>query len=122
MTQVRLSAQAKADLRAILRSSKAQFGAEAQTRYRSLLTAAVERIAEDPSGRATADRSSLGPGVRSLHVRHARNRSRAAPVGTPVHVLFYRAVAPGLIEIVRVLHERMEPSQHVLGPMLDDLS
>jgi plasmid stabilization system protein ParE len=30
-----------------------------------------------------------------------------------VHVLYYRAVAPGLIEIVRVLHERMEPRWHL---------
>ncbi len=29
-----------------------------------------------------------------------------------VHVLFYRVVRPGLAEIVRVLHERMEPSRH----------
>jgi plasmid stabilization system protein ParE len=28
-------------------------------------------------------------------------------------VLYYRAVAPGLIEIVRVLHERMEPSRQL---------
>jgi toxin ParE1/3/4 len=30
-----------------------------------------------------------------------------------VHVLYYRVLAPGLIEIVRVLHERMEPSRHL---------
>lgn len=36
-----------------------------------------------------------------------------AEVKRPVHVLYYRIVAPGLIEIVRVLHERMEPSRHV---------
>jgi len=30
-----------------------------------------------------------------------------------VHVLYYRTAAPGLIEIVRVLHERMEPSRHI---------
>jgi plasmid stabilization system protein ParE len=28
-------------------------------------------------------------------------------------VLYYRVLVPGLIEIVRVLHERMEPSRHV---------
>ena len=37
----------------------------------------------------------------------------------PVHVLYCRAVAPGLVEIVRVLHERMEPGRHV-GATADD--
>ena len=31
----------------------------------------------------------------------------------PVHVLYYRVPRRGLIEIVRVLHERMEPSRHL---------
>jgi plasmid stabilization system protein ParE len=32
-------------------------------------------------------------------------------VRRPVHVLYYRAVVPGLIEIARVMHERMELSR-----------
>jgi len=28
-------------------------------------------------------------------------------------VIFYRAVEPGLVEILRVLHDRMEPSRHI---------
>jgi hypothetical protein len=31
----------------------------------------------------------------------------------PVHVLYYRVAQKGVIEIVRVLHERMEPSRHL---------
>jgi hypothetical protein len=38
-------------------------------------------------------------------------------VRRPVHVLFYRVVRPGLVEIVRVLHERMEPSRHCGEPL-----
>jgi len=34
-------------------------------------------------------------------------------VRRPGHVLYYRTVAPGLIVIVRVLHERVEPSRHL---------
>jgi len=40
-------------------------------------------------------------------------KAARAPVGDPVHVIFYRALSPGLIEIVRVLHERMEPGRHI---------
>lgn len=30
-----------------------------------------------------------------------------------MHVLYYRVAAKGMIEIVRVLHERMEPNRHL---------
>jgi toxin ParE1/3/4 len=32
-------------------------------------------------------------------------------VRRPVHVIYYREIAPGLVEIVRILHERMEPGR-----------
>jgi len=49
------------------------------------------------------------------YIRRSREESREAPVANPVHVIFYRAIQPGIVEIVRVLHDRMEPSRH-FGP------
>jgi toxin ParE1/3/4 len=43
-----------------------------------------------------------------------------ARVRQPVHILFYRVVRPGLVDIVRVLHERMETSRHLLGAEPDE--
>ena len=88
-------------------------GAEARSRHRALLAGAMRRIAADQQGRSTVDRGELADGLRSLHIRHSRAESREAPVGDPVHVIFYRAAEPGLVEIVRVLHERMAPSRHI---------
>ena len=113
MARFRLSGPAKADISSILRTSETQYGVDARVRYRGLLTAAMRRIAADPQGRATADRSELLAGLRSLHIRHSRSESREEPVGEPVHVIFYRAIEPDLVEIVRVLHDRMEPSRHM---------
>ena len=113
LSRYRLSDPAKADIAAILRASQTQYGSEARIRYRALLTTALRRIADDPQGPSTVDRSDLFAELRSLHIRHCRNQSREAPVGEPAHVIFYRAVRPGPVEVVRVLHERMEPSQHV---------
>jgi toxin ParE1/3/4 len=81
----------------------------------ALLSAALRRIAADPQGRSTVDHGDLFAGVRSFHIRHSRSESGEPPVGKPVHVIFYRASEPGLVEIVRVLHERMEPRRHVGG-------
>ena len=88
-------------------------GREARTRYEALLLAALRRVARDPEGLSTIARQDLRPGIRSFHIRHSRSESSEAPVGDPVHAIFYRAVTPGLVEIVRVLHERMEPSRHM---------
>ncbi len=54
------------------------------------------------------------PRLRSLHIQHGRNESREAPVAAPVHIVFYRVARPDLIEVVRVLHERMEPNLHLV--------
>ncbi|GHE80060.1 hypothetical protein GCM10019059_43070 [Camelimonas fluminis] len=115
MARYRLSDPAKADITTVLRTSETRHGAGTRIRYRALLTAALRRIASDPLGLSTTDRSELSAGLRSMHIRHSRSDSREAPVGDPVHVIFYRAREPDLVEIVRVLHERMEPGRHV-GP------
>jgi toxin ParE1/3/4 len=106
MARYRISEPAKADIASMLRTSQQRHGAQARIRYRALLTAAMRRVATEPERVSTADRAELLPGIRSFHIRH----SREAQVASPVHVIFYRAVQSDLIEIVRVLHERMEPS------------
>jgi len=113
MARYRLSDLAKADIAAILRTSEERRGQQARIRYRALLTAALRRIAAAPEGNLTIDRTALLPGIRSFHIRHSRDESREAPVENPVHVIFYRAAQPGLVEVVRVLHDRMEPSEHI---------
>ena len=73
----------------------------------------MRRVAEAPEGRSTSDRSEVRPGIRSFHIRHSRGESHETPVANPVHVLFYRVPEPGVIEIVRVLHERMEAQRYI---------
>ena len=117
MARYRLSGPAKADIAEALRTSETRHGSDARLRYRGLLAAALRRIAADPLGRSTSDRSEVLAGLCSFHIRHGRNDSLEAPVAAPVHVIFYRAIEPGLVEIVRVLHERMEPGRHVVGDL-----
>jgi toxin ParE1/3/4 len=113
MARYRLSDPAKADIALMLRTSETMHGTEARIRYRALLSAAMRRIASEPQGLSTVDRGDLSAGIRSFHIRHSRSESRETPVGDPAHVIFYRSVGPDVIEIVRVLHERMQPSRHI---------
>lgn len=113
MARYRLSEPAKADVASILRRSEELHGKQARIRYRACLTAAMRRVAADPQGRSTVDCGELDLGIRSFHIRHSRDDSREAPVANPVHVLFYRVISPGVVEIVRVLHDRMEPGRYI---------
>ncbi|MFI5015286.1 MAG: type II toxin-antitoxin system RelE/ParE family toxin [Hyphomicrobiales bacterium] len=113
MPRYRLSEPAKADIAAIPRRSEELHGRAARIRYRALLTAAMRRVAADPKGHSTVERAELVPGIRSFHIRHSRDESRETPVVNPVHSIFYRVLQPGIVEIVRVLHDRMESSRHI---------
>jgi toxin ParE1/3/4 len=116
MARYRLSGPARADIAHILATSAETWGDEGRRRYAVLLAAALRQAAGDPEGRTTRDRSELLQGLRSLHLRHVRIEDPSAGVKRPVHSLYYRAIEPDLIEIIRVLHERMEPSLHLGGP------
>lgn len=69
-------------------------------------------------GVLTRDRRELLPDLRSLHIRHARAGLPHPRIGQPAHVLYYCSVSSDLIEIVRILHERMEPAHHLREPQL----
>jgi toxin ParE1/3/4 len=113
MARFRLSPLARADLAQILATSAERWGIEGKRRYAAVLAAGMRKVAAEPEGPTTRDRGELFRGIRSFHLRNAGAGGAEAKVGRPVHVLYYRAVRPGLVEIVRVLHERMEPSRHI---------
>ena len=110
MARLRISHPARLDLEHILVVSPERWGDLGAARYRALLSAALRAIASAPDGPITRDRSRLFPGIRSLHVRHVR---RDHGVRDPGHVIYYRVRRDAAIEIVRVLHERMDPSHNL---------
>lgn len=110
MARFRISHPARTDLENIFAVSLERWGDEGKARYLALLAAAFRAIASDPEGPTTRDRSALLPGIRSFHVRHAR---RDHGVREPVHVVYYRTASVPSIQIVRVLHERMDPIMHL---------
>ena len=115
MPQFRLTRSAEADLARILAVSAERWGIDARRRYEALLFDAIQQLVAQPDGPLTRKRSDVGPRLRSFHVRHTRREPRRERVRRPVHVIYYRAIQPEVIEIVRVLHERMEPRPHIEG-------
>lgn len=113
MARFRLARPAQIDLAGILATSAERWGAEGRQRYAAILVAAMRQVAAGPDGPLTRKRPELRSGLRSFHIRHVRRAAATPKVRRPVHVLYYRVAQDGVIEIVRVLHDRMEPSRHL---------
>ena len=113
MVSYRLSRPAQADVMRILATSNARWGIEARRRYAATLATAMRYVAADPEAAISHDRGDMLRGLRSLHPRHARGEGTENRVSRPVHILYCRSIRPGLVEIVRILHERMDPRRHL---------
>ena len=109
MARYRLSNPAEEDLVAILAVSLERWGEDRRRRYAALIVAAMRAIAADPTAPTTRARSEVSAGLHSVHLRPVRDDQG---VKDPVHVIYYR-VRASVIEIVRVLHERMEPTERI---------
>jgi toxin ParE1/3/4 len=121
MARFRLARPAQFDLANILATSAERWGTEGQQRYAAVLADAMRQVADEPEGPLTRKRTELRSGIRSFHVRYARRSADTAKVRKPVHVLYYRVAQEGVIEIVRVLHEKMDPSRHLDEQAEDDI-
>jgi toxin ParE1/3/4 len=109
--RVRLGAAAELDFANIVKWTSENFGERQSRVYRDVLVQAVGELADGPDVAGSKARGEIMSGLRTLHIaRHGRRGS---------HFLMYR-VAPGMtIEIVRILHERMDLQRH-LPPKPDE--
>jgi len=111
--KLRLTRRARADLAAVLRQSREQFGPEAQRHYERLLNAAMRDLAADPERPGSRDEASASEGLRFYHSRHTARRSPVAErVGRPRHILIYRVLGDE-VRILRVLHDAMDLPEHL---------
>jgi len=97
MPKFLLTRQALEDLREIGRYTQERWGREQRRYYLALLDRSFNGLAENPSQGQRCD--------------EIRDGYRKFPSGR--HVVFYRESAGG-IEIVRILHERMDVGIHLL--------
>src|ERR1700745_1520097 len=102
--RVRLGVAAELDFANILKWATENFGARQSRVYRDTLVQAIGERTDGPDVVGSKARDEIMPGLRTLHVaRHGRRGS---------HFLMYRAVK-NTIEIVRILHDRMDLRSHL---------
>jgi toxin ParE1/3/4 len=103
--RVRLGVAAEVDFANILKWTTENFGARQSRIYRDTLVQAIGELADGPNVAGSKARDEIMAGLRTLHV--ARRGRRGS------HFLMYRAAPKSTIEIVRILHDRMELWRHV---------
>ena len=92
-----LSPAARADIEAIWRYTAGRWGTEQAECYLRLVQTACEALAQGRRiGRSAED---VRPGY------------QRAEVGS--HILFFRSTEAGVIDIIRILHQRMDIDRHL---------
>lgn len=105
--RIRLGAAAEVDFANILKWTAENFGAQQSRVYRDTLVQAIGELANGPDVVGSKARDEIMQGLRTLHV--ARRGRRGS------HLLMYRVTTPRMIEIVRILHDRMDFPRHISG-------
>lgn len=108
--RVRLGAAAELDFANILKWTTENFGERQSRVYRSTIVQAIGELTHGAKAAGSRARDDIMPGLRTLHV--ARQGRRGS------HFLIYRITPKGTIEIVRILHDRMDLRRHI--PSLSD--
>ena len=93
--------------------SHERFGTAVRDGYEELITAAILDLAQAPTRVGVRARPELGEAVLSWHLAQSRDhvRSDARRIKSPRHFILFRA-ADNVVTILRVLHDRMNPSEH----------
>jgi len=103
--RVRLGAATEVDFANILKWTTENFGARQSRMYRDTLVQAIGDFADGPNVAGSAARDEIMPGLRTLQV------ARRGRPGS--HFLMYRVAPKNTIEIVRILHDRMDLRRHI---------
>ena len=98
MPQFRIKAAAKADLKGIAKFTEHTWGRDKRNSYLTEIDQAFHRLINNTELGTACD--------------HIRSGYRILPVGS--HLIFYKIGAGNAIEIIRVLHKRMNVSSRLL--------
>lgn len=104
--RIRLVAVSEQDYQEIIKRSAQDFGAIQAEVYAETLGMAIDALREDgPETIGVKEREEIGPGIFTLHA--ARHKRKAS------HFLVFRVPETQTIEILRILHDRMDLARHV---------
>jgi toxin ParE1/3/4 len=103
---VRLVAVSELDYQEVIDRRAQDFGPSQAEVYAETLQMAIHALREEgPATMGVKARDEIGPGIFSLHAARHRRKAR--------HFLVVRVVEIQTIEILRILHGRMDLARHI---------
>jgi toxin ParE1/3/4 len=103
---VRLVAVSERDYQEVIERSAQDFGPLQAEVYAETLELAINALREKgPRTIGVKEREEIGPGIFTLHA--ARHKRKAS------HFLVFRVLEIRTIEILRILHDRMDLARHI---------
>ncbi|HEY1258895.1 MAG TPA: type II toxin-antitoxin system RelE/ParE family toxin [Stellaceae bacterium] len=109
--KARLSAAAERDFLSILEWTRERFSVRQSQTYRTILQESIRALRDGPDVPGARRPIDIAPGVWSLHIARGRRRGR--------HLLLYRVAGERTLEIIRILHDSMDPVRHLPEPRED---
>lgn len=103
--QLRISHQARADIKEVLARTLTQFGERKYEQYLELIRMALHEIAANPEHRRAKRRPEIHERARTFHIARHGQRAR--------HFFLFRAAEDGTVEIGRFLYDGMELARHL---------
>ncbi|MDI9348834.1 MAG: type II toxin-antitoxin system RelE/ParE family toxin [Candidatus Symbiobacter sp.] len=111
MVELIVSEHATADLRKIALYSQVHWGQAASQRYKHLIDLARQKIVENPYLLASRPLKSSDINLRAVNLSAIPQPNPQLRVKHPRHIIYYRIIADDRIEILRVLHDKMNHKQ-----------
>lgn len=103
---VRLVAASEWDYQEVIKRSAQDFGPLQAEVYAQTLALAIDALRKKgPKAIGVKEREEIGPGIFTLHA--ARSKRKAS------HFLVFRVLETRTIEILRILHDRMDLARHI---------
>lgn len=115
MRSLRITAAARADLRAIQTHTEQKFGPAARSRYAALLAQALRDLSDNPVRPGSLKRPDIGPDLLTYHISLSKDRSRTehGSVRSPRHLILYSLDDDNILAVLRVLHDGMDIRRHI---------
>lgn len=110
MRKAEVKPEARADIRALLKTSRRMFGLRAKREYKLLLDRAEALLCADPNRAGVQHRPDLRAAPCLFHLRHARTRGVAPK--QPRHIIVF-TYDERTLSIIRVLHDSMDITQQI---------
>ncbi len=118
--EVRIAAPALIDIGDIWLWTVERFGHAAALRSETLIEQAIADLADDPTRPAAKERPDVLPGICFYHLAFSRTHVPGdQAVKSPRHFVMFRHLQPGVIEILRILHDSRDLARHP-PPVLQD--